>query len=571
MCSSKKPSISCDAPPRRTLRPLLAALVIAGSPQVAQAAAAPDAGSILQQIQPVTPPAPSPRGTGLTVEGEAAARLPSSAPFEVKAIAISGNTLFDTSTLHALVADAEGKSLTLTQLGELAARITDYYRSHGYPLSRAIIPAQTIQSGIVRIEIIEARYGRIGLDNRSRVNDALLEATLSRLQSGQPVAQAELDRALLLLSDVPGIVTGATLKPGEAVGTSDLRLTVTPGSMISGYGIMDNYGNRYTGRVRVGATVHFSNPLHHGDLLSVSVLSSGSGMSYGRLGYESLLNGQGTRVGAAYSALRYTLGESLASLNAHGAAEVGSVWAKHPLVRSPDINLYGQVRYDRLQLRDHIDVSAIQTDRHLENWTASLSGDARDAFLSNAVSTWSVGWTSGRVAFDDEGARLADAATARTGRRFSKWTTNVSRLQSLGAKNTLYLAFSGQWANANLDSSEKMTAGGPYSVRAYDLGAVAGDTGYFGTAELRRDLGSALNGRWQAIAFVDTAKVTVNETPWGAGTNTATLSGAGVGLDWTGPSHWHARTYIAMRIGATPTLVARSESPRAWIEVSKGF
>lgn len=571
MCSSKKPSISCDAHPRRTLRPLLAALVIAGSPQVAQAAAAPDAGSILQQIQPVTPPAPSPRGTGLTVEGEAAARLPVSAPFEVKVIAISGNTLFDTPTLHALVADAEGNSLTLTQLGELAARITDYYRSHGYPLARAIIPAQTIQSGIVRIEIIEARYGEIRLENRSRVNDSLLEATLSRLQSGQPVAQAELDRALLLLSDIPGVVAGATLKPGKAVGTSDLLVNTTPGPMISGYGIIDNYGNRYTGRARVGATIHFSNPLHHGDLLSVSVLSSGGGMSYGRLGYESLLNGQGTRMGAAYSALRYTLGESLASLSAHGAAEVGSVWAKHPLVRSRDINLYGQVRYDRLQLRDHIDVSAIQTDRHLDNWTASLSGDARDAFLSNAASTWSVGWTSGRVAFDDEGARLADAATARTGRRFSKWTTNVSRLQSLGAKNTLYLAFSGQWANANLDSSEKMTVGGPYSVRAYDVGAVAGDTGYFGTAELRRDLGSALNGRWQAIAFVDTAKVTVNETSWGAGTNTATLSGAGVGLDWTGPSQWHARTYIAMRIGAMPILVARSESRRGWIEVSKGF
>ncbi|MEO8628796.1 MAG: POTRA domain-containing protein [Betaproteobacteria bacterium] len=99
-------------------------------------------------------------------------------------------------------------------MGELAARITDYYHSHGHPLARAIIPAQTIRSGIVRIDIIEARYGKIGLNNRSRVNDPLLEATLLPLQSGQGIRQAELDHALLLLSDTPSVVVAATFKPG---------------------------------------------------------------------------------------------------------------------------------------------------------------------------------------------------------------------------------------------------------------------------------------------------------------------------------------------------------------------
>lgn len=570
MCSNKKSSNKRDAHPLRTLKPLLAALGFAFSPQVAQAAA-PDAGSILQQIQPVTPPAPASSGTGLTIEREGAARLPTSAPFEIKTFEISGNTVFDTPTLHALVADAEGKSLTLAELGELAGRITDYYRSHGYPLARAIIPAQTIQSGIVRIEVVEARYGEIRLENRSRVNDSLLAATLSSLQSGQDIAQTELDHALLLLSDIPGVVVGATLKPGEAVGTSDLLVNAAPGPAVSGYVIADNYGNRYTGRARIGGTVSINNPLHHGDVLSMSVFSSGSGMNYGRLAYESLVNGQGTRVGGSYSALHYVLGDSLASLDAHGTAQVESVWVKHPLVRSRDLNLYGQVQYDRLRLRDHIDVSSIQTDRHLETWTASLAGDVRDALVSPAVSTWNLQGTSGRVGFDDLGAQLADAASAGTQRRFSKWNASVSRLQSVRPGSALYLAFSRQWANANLDSSQKMIVGGPYTVRAYDMGAVAGDTGYLGTAELRHDLGSAWNGQWQAVAFVDSAKVTVNKTAWAPGTNSATLSGAGVGLNWAGPNQWHARAYIATPIGATPALVASRESVRAWVEISMGF
>ena len=556
---------------QRVMKPLFAAMVVAfPALAAAQTAApvAPGAGAILQQIQPVTPPAPSPSGPGLTIEQGDGAKLPPSAPFLVKTLQISGNTLIDTPTLHALMADAEGKSLTLSQLGELASRITGYYQSRGYPLARAIIPAQTIAAGIVRIEVIEARYGQTSLENRSRVKNSLLQATISPLQSGQVIGQAGLDRTLLLLSDIPGVLVGATLKPGQAVGTSDLLVNTTPGPAVTGNLMLDNYGNRFTGRARIGGTVNVINPLQHGDVLSVTGLSSGSGMNYGRITYESLLNGQGTRIGGSYAALRYELGEPLASLNAHGTAQVESLWAKHPLVRSRDANLYGQIQYDGKQLRDRVDTSGIRTDRHLDNWTLSLAGDA---LLLGGINSWNLGWTSGRVGFDNSAAQLADAATARTQGGFSKWNANLARLQSLSPKNALYLAFSGQWANTNLDSAEKMSVGGPSTVRAYDVGALSGDTGYLATVEFRRDLDLTLTGRWQAVAFVDTARVTVNKNVWVPRTNSATLSGAGVGLNWAGPNQWRAKANIATRLGSTPTLVASSASTRAWVEVSKGF
>jgi hemolysin activation/secretion protein len=558
---------------RGTRKPLFAALLAAFVPLAGQAAdpVPPSAGSILQQVQPVVPPTPSPSGTGLTIEREGGASLPSSAPFLVQSIQIVGNSLFDTATLHALVAAAEGKSLTLSELDELAIRITNYYRSHGYPLARAVIPAQIIQAGVVRLVIIEARYGKISPDNQSRVNDALLQATLAPLQGGQAIGQTELDDALLLLSDIPGVAVNATLKPGEAVGTSDLLVNITPGATVSGGIVLDNYGNRFTGRARVGGTVNFINPLHHGDILTLNGLKSGSGTSYARIAYESLLNGRGTRLGGAYSALRYALGEPLAPLDAHGTARVESAWAKHPLVRTRNVNLYGQFQYDHLQLRDHIDASAIRTDRHLDNSTVSLAGDARDEFLTAGVTAWNVGWTAGRVSFDDAAAQSADAGSVRTQGRFSRWNANLARLQSLSPANGLYLAFSGQWANTNLDPSQKMTAGGPYTVRAYDTGAVSGDTGYLATIEFRHSLGTDWHGHWEAVGFVDSAHVKVNKIVRFAGTNSATLSGAGVGLNWTGPNQWIARTFIARRLGAIPDLVASTASLRGWVELRKGF
>jgi hemolysin activation/secretion protein len=70
-----------------------------------------------------------------------------------------------------------------------------------------------------------------------------------------------------------------------------------------------------------------------------------------------------------------------------------------------------------------------------------------------------------------------DAATAQTRGAFSKWNVNASPLQRLGARTTLHLHAGGQGANTSLDSAEKMTVDGPYTVRAYDIGAVSGDTG----------------------------------------------------------------------------------------------
>lgn len=558
---------------RSAANPLFAALLAALAPLTAQALdpALPGAGSILQQVQPLLPPTPSPSGTGLTTQSPEGARLPASAPIHVTSLQITGNTVFDTASLYALVANAEGQSLTLSQLDAVAARITAYYRSHGYPLARALIPAQTIQAGVVRIQIIEAHYGKIGLENSSRVHDALLAATLSPLQAGQVIGQSSLESSLLLLSDIPGVLVAASLRPGQTVGTSDLLVNTSPGPAVTGNVALDDYGDRYTGRARAGGTVKFINPLHHGDVLSADGLTTGDGLNYGRIAYESVLNGEGTRVGGAYSALHYTLGESLASLDAHGTAQVQSIWAKQPLVRSRALNLYGQIEYDQLQLRDHIDTSAIRTDRHLGNTTLSLSGDARDMLLSDAVSSWNVGWTAGRVGFDDAAAEQADAQSARTQRSFSKWNANLARLQSLGASNALYLAVSGQWANTNLDASQKMTAGGPFSVRAYDTGAVAGDTGYLASIELRHTLDLAWGGQWQAVAFVDSAHVTINENAWVAGTNSATLSGAGVGLNWAGVDQWSARIYLATPVGATPLLVAGTSSMRAWLELRKDF
>jgi len=551
---------------------LMASSLLLLCPRPADAAAVrPGAGSILQQVRPKTAPAPSGTNTGLRLAPPKEGPSASKTRFLVRRIAISGNTLFGTDVLHGLVASGEGKKLTLGDLERLAARISNYYHVHGYSLSRAVIPAQTITDGVVRFEVVEARFGRVSLANHTRVRHGLLRKTLSPLKRGAIVSARALDHALLLLSDIPGVAQSASLMPGAAVGSSDLDVVAKATPQLSGYLSVDNHGSQYTGRARAGGGITIVNPLRLGDELTINVLTTGKGLDYGRTAYDVVVNGYGTRMGGAYSQLHYVLGGALSSLDGYGTANVASAWVHQPLLRGLGLNLYAGLQFDEQRLRDHIDSTGLRTDRHLDDWTATFTGDARDRMLlsRSAVTSWRLGWTSGRVTFDDPIAAASDAATARTAGDFSKWTAHLVRAQGLGGGNLLKLAVSGQWTPDNLDSAQKLVVGGPYSVRAYDTGILSADSGYLLSVELHH----RYDAQWQTLVLFDHESVSVNAKPWSAGDNHASLSGAGLGVTWDGPQQWRVNAYAAWRVGSVPTQLAGSHvsSVRGWVQIAKTF
>lgn len=531
----------------------------------------PTSGQLLQQAQPPQQPLPN-REPGVQIQTPGTARITDNTPFDVKQIDVQGNTTFDTATLHALVADGEGHTQTLATLTALAQRITDYYRAHGYPLSRAVVPAQTLNAGVVQLKVIEARYDQIKVSNHSRVNSSLLDATLRPLQAGQPVTQESLDRQLLLLNDLPGVQGHAVLGPGSVAGTSDLNVDAQPLPPVAGNITLDNGGDRYTGRVRLGGNVAINNLAGLGDQLSAGVLASDGHMHYGHLAYEAALNGAGTRLGLAYSALSYRLGDGLSDLNARGHADETSVWLSQSIVRSPDTNVSARLDVDHRFLADDTGSTGVHDHRHLWAWMASGIFDHRDGWGGGGVTQAQLSLTRGQLSFDDAAAKASDAATANTQGHELHWDGSVSRLQMITASTRLYVALSGQYSHDNLDSSEQFLLGGMQSVRGYEVSTLAGASGYLATMELRHDL-SLRGGTWQGSVFVDQGGVWINPHPWAGntGSNHASLSSVGLGLNWAGPDQWIAQVQVGQPVGSTPPLAGKRPSTRAWVQLSKGF
>jgi hemolysin activation/secretion protein len=552
---------------KKNLLPL--GLLMLVQPVLAQQA--PTAGGQLLQIP--TPQAapralPEMRIEPLTVPSHPVA---GEASVVVRHLRVTGQTLYPESDLLAVTGFVAGTELTLSQLQAMAQQITGYYRANGYFVAQAYLPAQDIQDSTVTITVNEGRYGNIELRNSARLSERTMNARLAGLAGGDVIEVTPLEERLLLLSDLPGIQVNATLAPGLQPGTSDLLVDVTPGQRVTGSIDGDNAGNRYTGEYRVGATVNVNEPLGLGDLATLRVLTSGSGLQYARIAYQ--LQAGRAQVGAALSTLHYELGKEFRPLGAHGTAAVASAFARVPLLRSRRSNVFAQVSLDAKVFRDEIDAVPSRVDRRTHVLAGSLYGDHNDSFGGGGLTSYSATLSAGELDIRTPGARALDAATARSNGGFGKLSFSLARLQGLGGPFSLFASINGQAASKNLDVSEKMELGGMNAVRAYPEGEAFADEGLLATIEARMDLPKFTSSpaRLQLVAFVDAGSVTIDHAPWASGTNHRNLRGAGVGMNWFEPGNFMVRAYYALKLGNERAVSAPDRAGRLWISATKYF
>ncbi|WP_395685570.1 ShlB/FhaC/HecB family hemolysin secretion/activation protein [Caenimonas koreensis] len=539
--------------------------------QVAAAQQPPGAGSQLLQI-PAAPVQPRTAPQMRIEERTASTPVTSDeVKLRVQSLRVTGSTAFTEPALVELTGFVAGSELTLSQLQAMAEKITGLYRRNGYFAAHAYVPAQEIKDGAVHIAVSEGRYGAIALRNNTNLSDSIAQGALDGVNRGDLILAEPLERHLLLLSDLPGITLNSTLAPGAVAGTSDLLVEVSPGARVNGSIDIDNGGSRFTGRYRIGATVNVNEPLGLGDVASLRLLTSGHGLQYARASWQRQL-GRG-QVGVAYSWLGYELGEEFAPLGAHGTAQVASVFGRYPLMRSRNSNMHAQLGFDWKTFNDRIDATGSEVDRKSRVLTASVLGDRTDA-EGGGYTTYFAGLSAGSLDIETPSARAADALTARANGGFSKIVLNATRTQRLGSGTlSIYGSIGGQLASKNLDSSEKLVLGGTGGVRAFSEGQAYADEGVLVSLELRDDLPrfTSLPGYMQLVGFVDAASVTIDHSPWVAGSNHRTLSGAGVGVNWSDPGNFLVRAYYAHTLGGKAAPPYSDRAGRFYFQLVKYF
>lgn len=524
--------------------------------------AAPDAGSLLQQLEArpggqfSAPPLKLPQTPTPPASGEGGATL------QVNAWRIEGATLLPEVQLQSAIAGFAGRELSLTQLQEAAWVIVQTYRAAGW-LVHAFVPPQEIDQGVVRVHVVEARLGEVRIEYPASGNaprELIRNMVDAQLERGQPLSLRQVDRLLLLLDDLSGVVATASYVEGSEPGRTDLLLALGSDKPLDGSVSLDNFGARSTGANRVSANLTLQNPAGLGDTLQLQAVGS-DGSRYGRVAYSLPVGVQGWRAGVHASNMNYHLVGTFAVLQASGSAQSWGADLSAPLIRQPEHNLSAQLtvdrkRFDNLALANNAATEATTVSKYqLDVVRLGLSGNWFD-HVNAAQNNASVQVTRGQVDLNNSPNAQADSQAANTAGYFYKLNANYNREQSLDSQTSWYAQAAAQWANRNLDTSEKLYLGGAYGVRAYPSNEAGGSVGSTLTTGLkyRLDLAYTLN------AFVDWGRINQYRNNWGStgnelsNTNTQHLQGVGLSMTWRDTQGYEISATWSRRQGVNPAI-----------------
>lgn len=512
---------------------ILLASVLGVVPAAAQKS--PDAGTILreqrQSIPDLTPPPTlnspilPPPAHPLRKEGETVHVT----DIQVKA------KLFPEETLKDVVKDGIGKDATLGDLQELAARIGTYYREHGI-LARAYLPSQSLDNGVVIIQVIEATLGEIRIDPSSKLRlpaDTVRNYLLNEQPAGETFRLDAVEDGVGNLMTVPGMNVLATVAPGASPGQSDLVLKLDEGPLLGGTSLVDNGASRAVGTWRWVGAASLNDALGLGDQTAVT-LSKSEASRLGLLRSDLPIGYSGLRAGMELAALDFQTLYNFNKSQPQGGAASGAAFLSLPLWRGEDSSAEGRLSYYRKRLFSSTASGAI-TRNVIDEGVFAVSGLANDGLFGGGIVQFDVTVVGGKLDLSGDAANRAnDQTSAKAEGPFGRANATLSRTQPLNDSLSAVLRLSGQLAAKNLDSSEQFSLGGPDQIRAYPVGEAAGDEGVQITAELRQRLAEDL----QVAAFWDGGQIVQHARPWANwtdgsnGHNDYILQGAGLGLVW---------------------------------------
>jgi hemolysin activation/secretion protein len=520
----------------------------------------PDGGTLRQQAEQLRPSAVPSLQNSVPAMVVTPALAESGPSVTATQFLFSNNTLLDDVALQNAVKPWLGLRVSLVELNRASVAVTEAYRRAGW-LARAELPPQDITEGVVRIQIVEARFAGAVVEGEAplRISPAralaMVEAALS---TGSALNLTALDRAVLLINDWPGVRGTSSLRPGIREGHTQAVLSLTDTTPWNASATLDNAGARATGATRLVGQAALNSPMGWGDLANLQYMHT-RGTDYARLAYSLPVGAAGWRVGASASALKYELvAPEFAALEAQGPSQTVGLEATVPLLRSRTGNVIFQATADTKRFRNEA-VGSVSSRYRVNAVSATLSGNhIGNSWDVPASATGSVQFTAGRVDLTNSPNEAADAAAAQTAGVFKKIRLNASHHQGLTEATSVLVSAQAQWANKNLDGSEKFYLGGVNGVRAYPSNEAGGSRGHLLTVEVQHRAAPEGLYPFTLATFYDAGRTTVNVLNNYAGApllNSYVLQGAGVWWATTLPPAWgqtQLRLTWAQRIRSNP-------------------
>jgi hemolysin activation/secretion protein len=505
----------------------------------------------------------------------------------IKQIIVTGVTLIKQKDVDSIVSANSNKELYMRDMQKIADLITDLYRKKGYVTSRAYLPPQKIESGVLEVRVVEGITGDINIKGNRYFKTALLRNKIT-LKKGDPFDYEILKKGMSRINEQPDLNAKAVLAPGKEPGTTDVVLEIKDKLPIHAGFTYDNYASRFLDKDRIKTTVSHNNLLGFEDIFTMQYqLTEGENYTLVSANYlfpatESL------KLGLFAARTTLALRRDYEDLSARGKSKYYSVFATQSLFAKDNTSLKLNVGFDYKDIYNFQLGQETSRDR-LRVAKAGLELDMSDRFgrtlLTNEVDFGIPNIMGGLKAQDSFAAQGTDASKGTgasrdgSGGKFVKHAINFIRLQRLPFDNIFYWKTQGQISSNTLTAAEQFQIGGLANVRGYPAAEVVGDRGFSSTMAWsvpfyfipKNVLVPFSNARLydsiRLVTFYDWATARLRKPAAGEQKN-RTLRSIGYGIRVIMPNGFSARVEFAWPLDNTPS---DGHHLHSWTEISKSF
>lgn len=431
------------------------------------------------------------------------------------------------------------RGVTLGMIETVADTITRFYRERGFVLAKAYIPKQKVRDGVVTLTLLLGELGEVKVENNKRASEKMIAATFAK-DMNKPVTSWNVEEALYLINDIPGMSAQGIFSPGSQVGDTKLSVNVVDEQRWSSNIRIDNHGSDATSENRAYVDFYWHNPLGIGDELHLAVLNSFSPdkSTFGSVRYSSFIFSPRVRASLGFSTNDFV---SRRAPNEPGfftgESEVADASFQYFFKRSRVKNFSTELKL--IDISTTLDTGA-ETIGDSTNVSLGFNFDVlnekrRQLYIGNVslvyADTFEQGFTG-------------DVAANKTFLTYDLSMLSFFTIPFTKAETRVLLKTAGQYAGKALSNINQFSLTGPTRARAFTVnGFQADDAIYLGADWIfslpkfggAKFLGEDINRVFQPYLFVDTAYGLVQPQEQGTTEEDfeGSLANVGFGLKFT--------------------------------------
>jgi hemolysin activation/secretion protein len=473
---------------------LLSTIIATAARAQVPATSAPLTTSPIERARPEVQPQAVPPLLPTPTPG--APEVPAGAPVSIQAVDIQGATAYKPRELEPYYSGIVGQSVPLGQISTVLQQIQTKYRNDGYVLTVVRGTIEPVDGrATLRIRVVEGFISDVKIDGDIGPAGVLVYDFLNKLTSIRPVNIADIERALLLAQDVPGVSVRAVLRPGTGEAGAVELVGQVGRKPFGGFVQYDNRGAPFAGpnELLIGAQANsFTSAGERTEVLLYDTPFNKEQM-FGQADVEGFVGASGLKLRAYAGYGPSQPSGPLGQVGFRSRLTIAGVSAAYPIIRTRPLSLSVNLAFDisRAEISEADTTTGARQQTSLDDLRVVRLGETLD-FQDQTFGTGLVGANTFALTLH-KGLSALGAST--TGDRpdtqidFFKLTGELTRVQNLfnirGNGVALKLSAGGQYSSDILPSNEKYFLGGTKYGRGFFSGEITGDRTAGTTAELQ--------------------------------------------------------------------------------------